>query len=121
MRFVSSRTAPAVVLLVGVCCMLSAAGAGAASSVTRVVSGVPRLPHAARDLGAVRVNASVSGAVVNRYCTQRGASGACVTHDWHATWTVPALGALAVFVVFALLFRPKASGDGVVQPAITPA
>ena len=67
MRFLSWRTALAVALLVGVCCTLSAAGAGAAASGTmRVVAAAPRLPHAARVLGAVRADATVSGAVVLR-------------------------------------------------------
>jgi pro-kumamolisin-like protein/IPT/TIG domain-containing protein/List-Bact-rpt repeat protein len=66
------RTAPAVALLVGVCCTLSAAGAGAAASgATRIVAAAPRLPHAARVLGAVRADATVSGAVVLRPRSER--------------------------------------------------
>ena len=66
MRFVSWRTGLAVALLVGACFTLSAAGAGAASSATRVITAAPRLPQSIRDLGAVRANATVSGAVVLR-------------------------------------------------------
>ncbi len=58
------RTALAVALLVVACSALSAAGAGAASSSTRIVAAAPRLPHATRVLGAVRADATVSGAVV---------------------------------------------------------
>jgi len=66
-RFLSWRTALAVALLVGVCCSLPAAGAGAAASGTmRIVAAAPRLPRAARVLGAVRADATVSGAVVLR-------------------------------------------------------
>jgi nucleoside transporter len=50
------------------------------------------------------VGAFVSGFVVDRYATT-GAGGA-VTHDWSAIWPIPAYGALAVFVIFAILFRP---------------
>jgi nucleoside transporter len=68
------------------------------------------------------VGAKVSGAVVDHYCTQRGAANACTAHDWHATWLVPAAGALAVFIIFALLFRPRAtSGQATVEPAVAPA
>jgi len=51
-------------LLVGVCSTLTAAGAGASSSRLRVVAAAPRLPYAARVLGAVPTSTSVSGAVV---------------------------------------------------------
>lgn len=60
------RTALAVALLACACFMLSAAGTGAASSAMRIVAATPRLPHAARVLGAVRADATISGAVVLR-------------------------------------------------------
>ncbi|HEY2354700.1 MAG TPA: IPT/TIG domain-containing protein [Gaiellaceae bacterium] len=60
----SFRAVLAVGLLVGVCCTLSAAGTGAAAGPSRVIAAAPRLPHAARVLGAVRADASVAGAVV---------------------------------------------------------
>ena len=47
----------------------------------------------------------VSGMVVNHYATT-GADGV-VTHDWTKIWQVPAVGAAVIFVIFALLFRPK--------------
>jgi nucleoside transporter len=50
------------------------------------------------------VGAWASGAVVSHYAT--GAAGA-VTHDWGKIWLVPAAGAFAIFVIFALIFRPK--------------
>jgi hypothetical protein len=33
------------------------------------------------------------------------------THDWLQVWQVAAIGAVAVFAVFLLLFRPSASVD----------
>ncbi len=51
------------------------------------------------------IGAWVSGMVVNHYATT-GADGV-VMHDWTRIWQVPAIGALVIFIVFALIFRPK--------------
>ena len=51
------------------------------------------------------VGASVSGSVVDRYAIP-AATGVAPSHNWPAVWIVPALGAVAVFVLFLLLFRP---------------
>ena len=51
------------------------------------------------------VGASVSGSVVDRYAIP-AATGVVPSHNWPAVWIVPALGAVAVFVLFLLLFRP---------------
>jgi nucleoside transporter len=55
------------------------------------------------------VGAFVSGAVVNRYAHCDPSQGCLhVTHDWQAIWPIPATAALIIFVVFALVFRPRA-------------
>ena len=58
------------------------------------------------------IGAFASGAVVDHFTcgAAETATGQCVAgaHDWSSIWYHPAIGALAVFVVFALLFRPKA-------------
>jgi nucleoside transporter len=58
------------------------------------------------------LGAFASGAVVGRYvnadCSDAmAAARECVKHDWSAAWQVPAFGALAVAIVFALAFRPR--------------
>ena len=47
----------------------------------------------------------LSGRVVDMYRTGE-------THDWTRIWNVPAIGALAILVIFALLFRPGAAPAG---------
>ena len=63
------------------------------------------------------VGAAVSGNVVDRYATA-GVGDAAASHDWLQIWQVPALGALAVFVVFFLLFRPAPTATGSVAGAV---
>ena len=50
------------------------------------------------------VGAWLSGRVVQHYTLAGGA------HDWRAIWLVPAFGAAAVLLVFAVLFRPGTTG-----------
>ncbi len=53
------------------------------------------------------VGSYVSGKIVGDHAVVDAAGK--TTHDWAAIWPVPAMGALAVFVLFFLLFRPKAT------------
>jgi len=55
------------------------------------------------------IGAFVSGRVVDLYVTGSG-------HDWRAIWTVPAVGAVVILVLFALAFRP----DVAVHPDLAP-
>ena len=50
----------------------------------------------------------LSGMVVDKYATT---TGNVTTHDWTRIWPIPAYGALAVFVLFFLFFRPAASSN----------
>lgn len=53
------------------------------------------------------VGSWASGRIVDHYALPGGG------HDWTAIWQVPAIGALVIFVMFALLFKPKAAvGEG---------
>jgi nucleoside transporter len=51
------------------------------------------------------VGAFASGWVVDRYTTT--AAGGATTHDWYTIWQWPAYGAVAVFLLFFVLFRPS--------------
>jgi MFS family permease len=63
----------------------------------------------------------LAGRVVDAYQTTGGG------HDWRAIWLVPAIGALAVLITFAVLFRPTKQSpvpedeSGLGSPATTPA
>jgi nucleoside transporter len=50
------------------------------------------------------LGANVSAAIVSHYAT--GVAGS-VTHDWPRIWQTAGYGALAVFVLFLFLFRPR--------------
>ena len=52
------------------------------------------------------IGAFVSGRVVDMYVLADG------THDWRSVWTVPAVMAAAIMILFALTFRPAREGAG---------
>ncbi|MGH7592421.1 MAG: nucleoside permease [Gemmatimonadales bacterium] len=53
------------------------------------------------------IGAFVSGHVVGAYATSP------TQHNWPAIWMIPAIGAAAILIVFALAFRPVADRVGV--------
>jgi nucleoside transporter len=56
------------------------------------------------------IGAWLSGWVVERNTLAGGG------HDWQTIWLIPAAGAAAVLILFALLFRPRAA-SGTAEPA----
>jgi nucleoside transporter len=53
------------------------------------------------------VGAFASGRVVDAYVRTEGG------HDWRAIWVVPAVGAAAVFILFAFMFKPRQTAQTV--------
>jgi nucleoside transporter len=54
------------------------------------------------------VGSWLSGVVVEANARPVTVGGVTVPHDWLAIWLVPALGALGVLLLFAVLFKPTA-------------
>jgi MFS family permease len=58
----------------------------------------------------------LSGAVVDMHTS---GAGTAVQHDWRAIWIVPAMGALAVLLIFAALFKPRLASPARVTEPLT--
>jgi nucleoside transporter len=52
------------------------------------------------------VGSWLSGRIVDAHLLADG------THDWNAIWKIPALGALVIFVIFAVAFKPRTDDRG---------
>lgn len=52
------------------------------------------------------IGAWASGEIVQRNGVLAG-QGEILGHNWHQIWLIPALGALGVFLLFAVFFRPE--------------
>jgi nucleoside transporter len=52
------------------------------------------------------VGSWLSGRIVDAHLLADG------THDWNAIWKIPALGALVIFVIFAVAFKPVTEDRG---------
>jgi nucleoside transporter len=55
------------------------------------------------------VGSYLSGRIVDAHALEGGG------HDWTAIWRIPAIGALVIFVLFALLFRPNQAAKSAVS------
>jgi nucleoside transporter len=64
------------------------------------------------------IGAWVSGQIVEAYSIV-GSDGA-VTHDWRSIWTIPAIGAAIILLVFAVLFRPTRAREAEVPEGARP-
>ncbi|HEX2780163.1 MAG TPA: nucleoside permease [Gemmatimonadaceae bacterium] len=66
------------------------------------------------------IGAWVSGRVVGAYSSP-GPNDTLV-HDWRAIWMAPAIGALVIAIIFALVFRPKTAArpDEPIEPTTAP-
>jgi MFS family permease len=53
------------------------------------------------------VGSWLSGRIVDAHLLADG------THDWNAIWKIPALGALVIFVIFAVAFKPKPAVEAI--------
>ena len=66
------------------------------------------------------IGAWVSGAVVGSYRVT--GPGGVPAHDWRSVWMAPALGALVIAIIFAIIFRPKTAAhpNEPVEPTTAP-